>query len=111
MYKCVCDYMTEYVCVFDCVFESVCVCVYTRVASSTYHTRSRGPPPPPPPSDPKGKSKGKGKMDHLSGIGKDNATMVEIIETSYGQSTPAQNELVLHMEQKILELQGELEQV
>ncbi|XP_070036908.1 uncharacterized protein [Nicotiana tomentosiformis] len=61
------------------------------LASSTYHTRSRGPPPPPPPSNPKGK--GKGKMDNLSGIRKDNATMAENVETSDGRSTPAQNEL------------------
>nr|XP_009588759.1 WASH complex subunit 3-like [Nicotiana tomentosiformis] len=67
-----------------------------------------GPPPPPPPRNPKGKNKGKGKMDDLSGVKKDNE---ENIETLDGRSTPAQNELVLRLEQKILELQGELEQV
>jgi len=76
--------------------------------SSAYHTRSRGPPPLPPPSDPKGRSKGKGKMDDLSGIKKDHA---ENVETSDGRNTPAQNELVQCLEQKILEPQGELEQV
>nr|XP_016502281.1 PREDICTED: pleckstrin homology-like domain family A member 1 [Nicotiana tabacum] len=49
-------------------------------------------------------------MDDLSGIGKDNATLAENVETSDGRSTTAQNELVLHLEKKILELQGELEQ-
>ena len=47
-------------------------------------------------------------MDDLSGIRKGN---VENVETSDGQSTPAPNNLVLRLEQKILELQGELEQV
>ncbi|XP_070034528.1 uncharacterized protein [Nicotiana tomentosiformis] len=75
-------------------------------------TKSKGPLPPPPlPSDPKGKSKGKGKMDDLTGIKKDNATIAENVETSDGRRTPAQNELVLRLEQNILELQGELEQV
>ncbi|XP_070057651.1 uncharacterized protein [Nicotiana tomentosiformis] len=46
-------------------------------------------------------------MDDLSGIRKDNA---ENVETSDGRNTPAQNELVLRLEQKILDLQGELEQ-
>ncbi|XP_070040675.1 uncharacterized protein [Nicotiana tomentosiformis] len=45
-------------------------------------------------------------MDDLSGIRKDNA---ENVETSDGRNTPAQNELVLQQEEKILELQGELE--
>ncbi|XP_075084863.1 uncharacterized protein LOC142168102 [Nicotiana tabacum] len=75
------------------------------LASSVYHTTSKGPPPPPPPSDPKSKGKVIGKMDDLSGNRKDNATMAENVETSYGRSTPGQNELVLHLEQKILELQ------
>ena len=69
------------------------------LASSAYHTRSRGPPPPPPPSNTK--SKGKAKMDDLSGIQKDN---VENAETSNERSTPAPNDLVLRLEQKILEL-------
>ncbi|XP_019246430.1 PREDICTED: extensin-like [Nicotiana attenuata] len=50
-------------------------------------------------------------MDDLSGIKKDNATMAENAKISDGRSTPAQNELVLCLEQKILELQGELELV
>nr|XP_009775184.1 PREDICTED: circumsporozoite protein-like [Nicotiana sylvestris] len=50
-------------------------------------------------------------MDDLSDIRKDNATMAENAETSDGRSTPAKNELVLRLEQKILELQEELEQV
>ncbi|XP_070054619.1 uncharacterized protein [Nicotiana tomentosiformis] len=82
-------------------------CILT---SSTYHTRSRGPPPPPPPSNSNSKSKGKGKMDDLSGIRKDNVVVAENVETSDGRSTPGQNELVLRLEQKILELQDELEQ-
>ncbi|XP_075084903.1 uncharacterized protein LOC142168140 [Nicotiana tabacum] len=44
-------------------------------------------------------------MDDLSGNRKDNATMTENVETSYGRSTPGQNELVLRLEQKILEIQ------
>jgi len=80
------------------------------LASSTYHTRSRGPPPPPlPPSNLK--SKGNVRMDDTSNIRKDNATHEENIETSDGRSTPAQNDLILWLEQKIMELQGELEQV
>ncbi|XP_070032955.1 uncharacterized protein [Nicotiana tomentosiformis] len=47
-------------------------------------------------------------MDDLSGIRKDN---VENVETSDSRNTPAQNELVQHLEQKILELQGKLEHV
>ena len=47
-------------------------------------------------------------MDDLSGIRKEN---IENAETSDGHSTPAPNDLVLRLEQKILELQGELEQV
>ncbi|XP_070039192.1 uncharacterized protein [Nicotiana tomentosiformis] len=47
-------------------------------------------------------------MDDLSGIRKDNA---ENVETSDGRNTPVQSELVLRLEQKILELQGELEQL
>jgi len=50
-------------------------------------------------------------MDDMSGIKKDNATHAEYVETSDGRSTPAQNYLVLRLEQKILELQGKLEQV
>jgi len=68
--------------------------------SSAYHTRSRGHPPPPPPSNTK--NRGKAKMDDLSGIRKENAKNVE---TSDGRSTPAPNDLVLRLEQKILELQ------
>ncbi|XP_070041100.1 uncharacterized protein [Nicotiana tomentosiformis] len=49
-------------------------------------------------------------MDDLSGIKKDITTIPENVETSDGRSTPAQNELVLRLEQRILELQGELEQ-
>nr|XP_009777217.1 PREDICTED: uncharacterized protein LOC104226838 [Nicotiana sylvestris] len=49
-------------------------------------------------------------MDDMSGIRKENFAHVENVETSDGQSTPAQNDLVLRLEQKILELQGELEQ-
>jgi len=66
------------------------------LASSAYHTRSKGPPPP---SNTKGK--GKAKMDDLSGIRKENA---ENVETSDGRSTLAPNDLVLRLEQKILEL-------
>ncbi|XP_070008134.1 uncharacterized protein [Nicotiana sylvestris] len=47
-------------------------------------------------------------MDDLSGIQKDNA---ENAEASECRSTPAPNALVLRLEQKILELQGELEQL
>nr|XP_009790115.1 PREDICTED: pollen-specific leucine-rich repeat extensin-like protein 1 [Nicotiana sylvestris] len=47
----------------------------------------------------------------MSDIRKDNATHAENVETSDGRSTPTQNDLVLRLEQKILELQGELEQV
>ncbi|XP_070025592.1 uncharacterized protein [Nicotiana sylvestris] len=71
-----------------------------------YHTISRDPPPPPPPSNTR--SKGKAKMDDLSGIRKENT---ENAETSDGRSTPAPNDLVLRLKQKILELQGELEQL
>ncbi|XP_070010020.1 uncharacterized protein [Nicotiana sylvestris] len=46
-------------------------------------------------------------MDDLSGNRKDNA---ENPEASDGRSTPAPNDLVLRLEQKILELQRELEQ-
>nr|XP_018624797.1 uncharacterized protein LOC108944345 [Nicotiana tomentosiformis] len=50
-------------------------------------------------------------MDDMSGFRKDNAAAhVENVETSDGRSTPAQNDLVLWLEQNILELQGELEQ-
>nr|XP_016481091.1 PREDICTED: uncharacterized protein LOC107802157 [Nicotiana tabacum] len=49
-------------------------------------------------------------MDDLSGIRKDITTIPENVETSDGRSTPAQNELVLRLEQRILELQRELEQ-
>nr|XP_033515082.1 uncharacterized protein LOC117279642 [Nicotiana tomentosiformis] len=49
-------------------------------------------------------------MDDMSGIRKDNAAYAENVETSDGRSTPAQNDLVLWLEHKILELQGELEQ-
>ncbi|XP_070036780.1 uncharacterized protein [Nicotiana tomentosiformis] len=45
-------------------------------------------------------------MDDLCGIRKDNA---ENVETSDGRNTPAQNELVLRLKQKILEQQGKLE--
>ena len=47
-------------------------------------------------------------MDDLSGTRKENA---ENAEASDGRSTPTPNDLVLRLEQKILELQGELEQV
>ncbi|XP_070040390.1 uncharacterized protein [Nicotiana tomentosiformis] len=50
-------------------------------------------------------------MDDMSGIRKDNVAHAENVETSDGRSTLAQNDLVLRLEQKILELQGELEQV
>ncbi|XP_070014821.1 uncharacterized protein [Nicotiana sylvestris] len=61
------------------------------LASSAYHTRSRGPPPHPPPNDPK--SKGKARMDDTSNIRKDNATHEDNVETSDGRSTPAPNNL------------------
>jgi len=47
-------------------------------------------------------------MDDTSVIRKENA---KNIETLHGRSTPAKNDLVLRLEQKILELRGELEQV
>ncbi|XP_070039456.1 uncharacterized protein [Nicotiana tomentosiformis] len=52
-----------------------------------------------------------GLMDDMSGIRKDNAAHAENVETSDGRSTPTQNDMVLRLEQKILELQGELEHV
>lgn len=45
------------------------------------HTRSRSLSPHPPHSDPEINGKVKGKMDDLSGIGKDNATTAENVET------------------------------
>jgi len=45
-------------------------------------------------------------MDDLSGIRKEN---IENAETSDGRSTADPNDLVLRLEQKILELHGELE--
>ncbi|XP_070017707.1 uncharacterized protein [Nicotiana sylvestris] len=78
---------------------------FLLVGSDQYHTRSRGSPPPPL-SNTKGKLKA--ILDDLSGIQKEN---VENAETSDGRSTLALNDLVLRLEQKILELQGELEKV
>nr|XP_033508644.1 uncharacterized protein LOC117273577 [Nicotiana tomentosiformis] len=49
-------------------------------------------------------------MNDMSGIRKDNVAHVKNVATSDGRSTLAQNDLVLQLEQKILELQGELEQ-
>ncbi|XP_019253902.1 PREDICTED: uncharacterized protein LOC109232595 [Nicotiana attenuata] len=49
-------------------------------------------------------------MDDTSGIRKDNATLAENVETSDDRSTPAQNDLVLRLEQKTLKLQGEVDQ-
>lgn len=51
-------------------------------------------------------------MDDVSGNGKDNGPALRAnMETSYGRSMLGKTELVLHLEQRILELQGELEQV
>ncbi|XP_070025287.1 uncharacterized protein [Nicotiana sylvestris] len=49
-------------------------------------------------------------MDDTSNIRKDNTLYEENVETSNGRSTPAQNDLVLRLEERIMELQGELEQ-
>ncbi|XP_070003683.1 uncharacterized protein [Nicotiana sylvestris] len=85
------------------------------LASSAYHTRSRGPPPPPPPRNPKGRSKVKGKMDDLSGIRKDNTTMAETSKPQMAkilgvhQSNPIYLETLPHTLQQTLYISESIE--